>query len=152
MDCRITGSSVHGIFQARILKWVAISFFRGSSQPRDWTQVSHIVSRHFTVWATREVYTAEEIAKPTLHHTLQEPSHKEMGPDQTKLSLGFLVYNWTSQWLLRWQILKWTVPVLLMVRLGAGKCSPPQFLLVKASKTRQEWRGWRNIFGLSLWD
>ena len=34
-DCSLPGSSVHGIFQARILEWVAISFFRGSSQSRD---------------------------------------------------------------------------------------------------------------------
>ena len=54
MDCSLPGSSVHGIFQARILEWVAISFSRGSSWPRDWTRVSHIVGRHFTVWATRE--------------------------------------------------------------------------------------------------
>ena len=38
MDCSLLGSSVHGISQARILKWVAISFSSGSSQPRDWTQ------------------------------------------------------------------------------------------------------------------
>ena len=38
MDCKLPGSSVHGILQARGLKWVAFSFFRGSSQPRDWTQ------------------------------------------------------------------------------------------------------------------
>ena len=48
-------SSVHGIFQARVLEWVAISFSRGSFQPRDWTQVSWIVGRYFTVWATRKV-------------------------------------------------------------------------------------------------
>ena len=35
MDCSLPGSSVHGIFQARILEWVAISFSRRSSQPRD---------------------------------------------------------------------------------------------------------------------
>ena len=40
MDCSTPGSSVHGILQARILEWVAISFFRGSSRPRDRTQVS----------------------------------------------------------------------------------------------------------------
>ena len=45
----------HGIFKARVLKWVAISFSRESSQPRDQTQVSHIVGRRFTIWATREV-------------------------------------------------------------------------------------------------
>ena len=55
MDCSLLGSSIHGIFQARMLEWVAISFSRGSSQPRDWTQISRIVGRHFTIWATREV-------------------------------------------------------------------------------------------------
>ena len=54
MDCNLPGFSVHGIFQARILEWVAISFSRRSSQPRDWTWVFHIVGRRFTVWATRE--------------------------------------------------------------------------------------------------
>ena len=51
MDCSLL-HCVHGIFQARVLEWVAISFCRGSSQPRDRTWVSCIVGRHFTVWAT----------------------------------------------------------------------------------------------------
>ena len=55
MDCSLPGSSVYGIFQARILEWVAISFSGRSSQARDWTQVSRIVGRSFTIWATREV-------------------------------------------------------------------------------------------------
>ena len=55
MDCSPPGSSVHGIFQAIVLEWIAISFSRGSSQPRDWTRVSCIVDRCFTIWATREV-------------------------------------------------------------------------------------------------
>ena len=42
MDYSLPGSSVHGILQARILEWVAISFSRGSSGPRDWTQVSWV--------------------------------------------------------------------------------------------------------------
>ena len=54
MDCSLPGLSVHGIFQARVLEWGAISFSRGSSRPRDQTWVSRIVGRHFTVWATRE--------------------------------------------------------------------------------------------------
>ena len=54
MDCSPPGSSVHGIFQERILEWVVISFSRGSSQPRDWTQVSLIAGRCFNLWATRE--------------------------------------------------------------------------------------------------
>ena len=50
----LPGSSTHGIFQARVLEWVAISFSRGSSQTRDQTQVSCIEGRCFTLWATRE--------------------------------------------------------------------------------------------------
>ena len=46
--------TVDGILQARILEWVAFPFSRGSSQPRDWTQVSHIAGRFFITWATRE--------------------------------------------------------------------------------------------------
>ena len=51
MDCSLPGSSIHGIFQAIVLemKWAAISFSRGSSQPRDRTQVSCIVDRCFTI-------------------------------------------------------------------------------------------------------
>ena len=49
MDCSPPGSSIHGIFQARILEWVAIPFSRGSSQPRDRTWVFCIVGRCFTV-------------------------------------------------------------------------------------------------------
>ena len=45
VDCSPPCSSVHGIFQARVLEWGAISFSRGSSWPRDWTQVSSIVSK-----------------------------------------------------------------------------------------------------------
>ena len=45
MDCSLPGSSIHGIFQARILEWVAISFSRGSSRARDGTRVSLIVGK-----------------------------------------------------------------------------------------------------------
>ena len=55
-DCSLPRSSVHMIFQARTLEWVAISFSRGSSQLKDRTRVSHIVGRRLTVWATREVH------------------------------------------------------------------------------------------------
>ena len=44
--------TVHGILQARILEWVAFPFSRGSSQPRDRTQLSHIAGGFFTIWAT----------------------------------------------------------------------------------------------------
>ena len=54
MDYSLPGSSVHGIFQARVLEWVAIFFSRGSSRPRGRTRVSHIAGTHFTIWATWE--------------------------------------------------------------------------------------------------
>ena len=56
MDYSLPGSSVHGLFQARVLEWVAISFSRGSSWPRDRTWVSSIADRRFTIWATREAH------------------------------------------------------------------------------------------------
>ena len=48
MDCSLPGSSIYGIFQARVLEWIAISFSRGSSRPRNGTWVSRIVGRRFT--------------------------------------------------------------------------------------------------------
>ena len=54
MDCSPPGSSVRGIHQARILQWVAIPFYGGSSRLRDQTQVSCTIGRFFTVWARRE--------------------------------------------------------------------------------------------------
>ena len=54
MDCSLPGSSVHGFLQARILKWVAMASSRGSSWPRDQTQVSCIAGRFLTGWATRK--------------------------------------------------------------------------------------------------
>ena len=54
MDYSLPSSSVHGIFQAIVLEGTAISFSRGSSWPRDQTQVSRIVDRRFTIWTTRE--------------------------------------------------------------------------------------------------
>ena len=57
LDCSLPGFSVHGIFQARILEWADIYFSRGSSQPRDQTQVSCTAGRFFTDWATREAHS-----------------------------------------------------------------------------------------------
>ena len=56
MDFSVPGSSVHGILQTRILEWVAISFSRGSSWPRDWIRVSSIADRRSTIWATSIYY------------------------------------------------------------------------------------------------
>ena len=61
VDCSLPGFSVHWIFQARVLEWVALSFSRGSSWPRDRTQVSCIAGRCFTLWATREAPLGSEV-------------------------------------------------------------------------------------------
>ena len=52
--CDLMDYTVYGILQARKPEWVAFPFSRGSSQPRDQTQVCHIAGRFFTSWATRE--------------------------------------------------------------------------------------------------
>ena len=56
---KLPGSSVHGILQARIVEWVAMLSSRGSSQPRNRTQVSRIAGRFFTIWATREAHQSD---------------------------------------------------------------------------------------------
>ena len=66
MDCSPPGS-VHGIFQARIMEWVAMPSSRGSSQPRDQTQVSHTAGWFFTIWATREAYIYAYTQKDTMY-------------------------------------------------------------------------------------
>ena len=70
MDCSLQCSSVHGIFQARVLEWVAISFSRGSSWPRDQTQVSRGAGRQFTVWAYPLNYSSSTITSLILSGTL----------------------------------------------------------------------------------
>ena len=87
MDCGLPPSPVHGIFQARVLEWVAISFSRGSFQYRDRTWVSRIVGRRFTVWATGEVTV-----------TLRHSSYKEVR--DLILSFNFSVFkiiSWVSR-------------------------------------------------------
>ena len=53
-DCSLSGSSVHGIFKARVLEWIAISFSRGYFWPRNRTRVSCFAGRGFTVWVPRK--------------------------------------------------------------------------------------------------
>ena len=69
VDCTVSGASVHGILQARILEWVAVPFSRGSSQPRDGTQVSCIAGGFFTLWTTKK--KESEVAQSCL--TLCDP-------------------------------------------------------------------------------
>ena len=88
MDGSLPGSTVHGIFQARMLEWAATSFSRGSSQPRDQTQVSCIADRGFTVWATYPAPNGKI-------HTHTTHTHTYTHGFVNSLSV-YLVENWTQ--------------------------------------------------------
>ena len=85
MDCRLSGSSIHGIFQARVLEWVAISFSRGSSRPRDRTRVSCIAGIFFTNLAIKEAQAGVKITRRKINNhrytddiTLMAESEEEL--------------------------------------------------------------------------
>ena len=95
MDCSFPDSSVYRIFQARVLEWVGISFSRGSSQPRDRTRVSLIAGRCFTVWATREAESEEELK--SLLMKMKEESEKvrlKHNIQKTKIMLSGPITSW----------------------------------------------------------
>ena len=95
-DCSPPGSSVYGILQASILEWVAISFSRGSSRPKDWTQISCIAGRFFTIWATREgmkdpnmkLYQTWKLAACLGYVPAPEHSTSPRGPCWTVRAIG----------------------------------------------------------------
>ena len=90
----LLGFSVHGIFQARVLEWVAISFSRGPSWPRDRTQGSCIAGRCFTLWATRE---AQRKAMPkNVQTTAQLHSFHMLARSCSKSSKLGLNGTWTK--------------------------------------------------------
>ena len=103
MDCSPPGSPVYGISQARILEWVALSSFRGSSQPRDQTLISCIGRRNLYHWASREAPGTVSIlhnCKPSIspwwgHHECSIP------PPSKSTSLPYPVFlpRGTTQWL-----------------------------------------------------
>ena len=68
MDCSLPGSSVHGIFQARILEWAAISSSKGSSCPRDQTQVSYMADISLLSEPPRKVHIKRMISVSTDWH------------------------------------------------------------------------------------
>ena len=76
MDSSPSVSSIHAIFQARILGWVAVLFSRGSSGSRYWTQVSCIAGRNFTIWATREDFNLKKDKNSHNKHQLAKNKQK----------------------------------------------------------------------------
>ena len=90
--CSQAGSSVHGIVQARILMWVAISFSREFFQPRDRTQVSHIAGSLFTVWATREAQVCHSFSskeQASFNFVAAVSVHSDFGAQENKACLSF---------------------------------------------------------------
>ena len=106
LHCSLPGSFVHGLFQTIVLEWIAISFSRGSSQPRTRTRVSRIVDRCFTIWATI-IFITSTIVCPRyswegtqLHPSTENwtkdllsivPSEKAMAPHST-------AFAWKIPW------------------------------------------------------
>ena len=77
-DCSLPGSSVHGIFQTRILEWVAVSFSRGPSRPRDRTWVFHFVGRRFSEMPCKNVCCIRSIAVTRrVENESSEPSDQQ---------------------------------------------------------------------------
>ena len=108
MDCSLPGSSVHGIFQARTLEWVAISFSRRSFPPRDWTWVSHIVGRRFTIWATKEVLPRLHIKKQRCNFANKGPSSQSYGFSSSHVWLRELDHKegWAPKNWFLWKLFK----------------------------------------------
>ena len=100
--------TVHRILHARILEWGAFPFSRGSSQPRGWTQVSHIAGRFFTSWATR---------------VRLESSVKDRIVAEKWASLSYIWLNGTISKLLKSEIYKsfWIdILIMLMMKFSLG--------------------------------
>jgi len=98
MDYSPPVSSVHGIFQARILEWVAISYSRGSSQHRDGIRVSCTSGRFFTVSATREAsysYDPALLLPGIYSKVLIRNTHHQY----------YLVQGWMVGWRWKWSSL-----------------------------------------------
>ena len=93
------GFSVHGILQARILEWIAIPFSRGSSWPRDQTQVFCTGGRFFTIWANREAPNVAQIQVKDMNFKKNSGFNPNTASYQLycikllKLSLSFFIYN-----------------------------------------------------------
>ena len=101
MDCSQPGSSVHGIFQARVLQWVAISFFRGSSQPRNQTQVSLPVDRR----------SRQHVKKQRLHFVDKGLYSQSCSFSRSHVWMWQLDYKegWVPNWCFRNVVLKKTL-------------------------------------------
>ena len=99
--CNPMDYTVHGILQARILQWVAFPFFRGSSQPRDQTQVSCIAGGFFTSWATREADTkcADFLLQWKTCYVISSLSWIRKSPS-LPLTMEFILMQWKMYYII----------------------------------------------------
>ena len=126
LDCSLSGSSVHGIFQATVLEWIAISFSRGSSQPRARTH------RRFTIWATREVGETREatvIRSPHSPQLEKSPYRNEDPAQPPKKLINEIIFLKTNETKNEWRVRQRSIPLSPLVFTN-GK--PESLLLLRS--------------------
>ena len=97
LDFSLPGSSIHGIFQVRVMEWIAIFFSWGSSQPRHQTWVSCISGRHFTIWVTREAWVSLIFLRGSLVFPVLLFSSISLHHKLKKSFLSLLAILWNSE-------------------------------------------------------
>ena len=98
MDCSLQGFCVHGIFQARVLEWVVISFSRESSWLRDRTRVSHVAGRRFNVWAN---YTGHGILQARILEWVAFPFSRGSSWPRNWTGVSCIVGRFSTNWAIR---------------------------------------------------
>ena len=128
MDCSPPASSVHGILQGRVLKWLAIPFCRESSRTREQILVSGIAGRFFIVWAIKEAHLSVAIKKVTWLNCIElntcAHTHTQMNACKTKVS-GLLQFHGCDAVLFVVVLVTTLSPTPPAVLCSLKDCSPP---------------------------
>ena len=133
MDCSLPGFSMHGNFQAKVLDWVAISFSRGSSRPRNQTRVSWIAGRRLTLWVTREAHGRENKAQRCRIGVCSTVNGLEATAQPSPPALPSLARMSAAGWLCFPRAGVWLGP---LCECGCGE-REPSFVLVAAEHLRR---------------